>query len=68
MAIGLYRTFGDAAGFIGPVISTSLVAFSYHAAFGFNAAIWTLSIVAFAYVAAETAGKRRKRGPIAAPA
>ena len=67
MAIGLYRTFGDAAGFIGPVISTSLVAFSYHAAFGFNAALWTLSIIAFAFVAAETAGRHRKRGPIAAP-
>ena len=67
MAIGLYRTFGDAAGFIGPVISTSLVALSYHVAFGFNAVLWTLSIIAFAYVAVETAGKHRKRGPIAAP-
>lgn len=68
MAIGLYRTFGDAAGMIGPVISTSLAAlFSYHAAFGFNAVLWTATIVVFAYVAVETAGKRRKRGPISAP-
>ncbi len=68
MAIGLYRTFGDAAGMIGPVVSTSLVAgVSYHAAFGFNAVLWTVTIVVFAYLAVETAGKHRKRGPIAAP-
>ncbi len=68
MAIGLYRTFGDAAGMIGPVVSTSLVAyFSHHAAFGFNAVLWTVTIVVFAYVAVETAGRRRKRGPIAMP-
>ncbi len=68
MAIGLYRTFGDAAGMIGPIISTSLVAlFSFQAAFGLNAALWTTTIIAFAYVAVETAGDRRKRGPIAAP-
>ncbi len=68
MAIGLYRTFGDAAAMIGPVISTSLVALhSYHAAFGLNAVLWTATIIAFAYIAVETAGKHRKRGPIAAP-
>ena len=68
MAIGLYRTFGDAAGMIGPVVSTSLVAgVSYHAAFGFNAVLWTVTIVVFAYLAVETAGKHRKRGPIVAP-
>ncbi len=68
MAIGLYRTFGDAAGMVGPVVSTSLVAaFSYHAAFGFNAVLWTATIAVFAFVAVETAGKHRKRGPIAAP-
>ena len=68
MAIGLYRTFGDAAGMVGPVISTSLVAIhSYHAAFGFNALLWTVTIVVFAYLAVETAGKHRKRGPIAPP-
>ncbi len=67
MAIGLYRTFGDAAGMIGPVVSTSLVAgVSYHAAFGFNAVLWTVTIVVFAYLAVETAGKHRKRGPIVA--
>ena len=68
MAIGLYRTFGDAAAMIGPVVSTSLVAlYSYHAAFGLNAVLWTVTIIAFAYIAVETAGKHRKRGPIAAP-
>ena len=68
MAIGLYRTFGDAAGMIGPVVSTSLVSLSgYHAAFGFNSALWTITLVVFAYVAVETAGIRRKRGPIAPP-
>ena len=65
MAIGMYRTFGDAAGIIGPVISTSLLAFSYHVAFGFNAVLWTITVVAFAYIAVETAGTRRKRGPVA---
>lgn len=68
MAIGLYRTFGDAAGMIGPVVSTSLVAaVSYHAAFGFNAVLWTVTIVIFGYLAVETAGKHRKRGPIVVP-
>ena len=68
MAIGLYRTFGDAAAMIGPVVSTGLVSlFSYHAAFGLNAVLWTVTIIAFAYIAVETAGKHRKRGPIAAP-
>ena len=67
MAIGLYRTFGDAAGMVGPVISTSLVsAYSFSVGFGFNAALWTLTIIAFAYLAVETAGKHRKRGPIVA--
>ena len=65
MAIGMYRTFGDAAGIIGPVISTSLLAFSYSVAYGFNAVLWTITVVVFAYVAVETAGTRRKRGPIA---
>ena len=70
MAIGLYRTFGDAAGIIGPVVSTGLVTlstYSYHAAFGFNALLWTVTVVVFAYLAVETAGKHRKRGPIAMP-
>ena len=68
MAIGLYRTFGDAAGMIGPVVSMSLLSIhSYHAAFGFNAVLWTITVVVFAYVAVETGGKHRKRGPIAPP-
>lgn len=68
MAIGLYRTFGDAAGMIGPVVSMTLLSVhSYHAAFGFNAVLWTVTVVVFAYVAVETGGKHRKRGPIATP-
>ncbi len=68
MAIGLFRTFGDAAGMIGPVVSMSLLSIhSYHAAFGFNAVLWTVTVVVFAYLAVETAGKHRKRGPIALP-
>ena len=68
MAIGLYRTFGDAAGMIGPVVSMTLLSIhSYHAAFGSNAVLWTVTVVVFAYLAVETGGKHRKRGPIAAP-
>lgn len=68
MAIGLFRTFGDAAGMIGPVVSMTLLSVhSYHAAFGFNAVLWTATIVVFAYLAVETAGKHRKRGPVAMP-
>ena len=68
MAIGLFRTFGDAAGMIGPVVSMTLLSVhSYHAAFGLNAVLWTVTVVVFAYLAVETAGKHRKRGPIAAP-
>ena len=64
MGIGLYRTFGDAAGFIGPVISTSLISISYEAAFSFNAVLWTVTVIIFALIAIETAGAKRKRGPI----
>lgn len=66
MAIGLYRTFGDAAGFVGPVIATSLVAVSFHAAFWSGAVLWMATIIVFAYVAKETAGNRRVRGPVTA--
>ena len=53
---------------IGPVVSMSLLSIhSYHAAFGFNAVLWTVTVVVFAYLAVETAGKHRKRGPIAPP-
>ena len=68
MAIGLFRTFGDAAGMVGPVVSmTLLTVHSYHAAFGLNAVLWTVTVVVFAYLALETAGKHRKRGPIPMP-
>jgi MFS family permease len=64
MGIGLYRTFGDLAGFIGPVVSTSLVSISYYSAFWSGAGLWVITVVLFAYVAKETAGTRRVRGPI----
>ena len=64
MAIGLYRTFGDAAGMIGPVVSMTLLSIhSYHAAFGFNAVLWTVTVVVFAYVAVETGGKAPQARP-----
>lgn len=64
VAIGLYRTAGDIAGFLGPLVSTALVAISFEAAFWSGALIWTITIIAFAYIAQETAGPRRKRGPV----
>ena len=68
VGIGLFRTFGDFAGIIGPTISTGiLTSISFTAAFGFNAALWTLSIIAFSFIAIETAGQNRKRGPIPEP-
>ena len=52
VGIGLFRTFGDFAGIIGPTVSTGiLTSISFTAAFGFNAALWTLSIIAFSFIA-----------------
>ncbi len=68
VGIGLFRTFGDFAGIIGPTVSTGiLTSISFTAAFGFNAILWTVSIIAFAFIAIETAGKNMKRGPIDEP-
>mgnify|MGYP001323876775 FL=1 len=67
VGIGLFRTFGDFAGIIGPIVSTSLLSISFTVAFGFNAILWTVSIIAFAFIAIETGGRNRKRGPIDEP-
>lgn len=59
-AFGMYRTFGDAAGIIGPLVALGLADFvSYTAAFGSGAALWTITVVIFWKVAKESAGKKR---------
>ena len=56
----MYRTFGDAAGIIGPIIALGLAEFvSYGMAFGSGAALWTITVVIFWKVAKESAGKKR---------
>jgi MFS-type transporter involved in bile tolerance (Atg22 family) len=59
-AFGWYRTFGDLAGIIGPLIALGLADYgSYEAAFAFGAALWTVTLVAFWRVAKESAGPNR---------
>ena len=60
VSFGMYRTFGDAAGIVGPLIATGLAgAISFKAAFLFGAVLWTVVLLAFARFAKETAGPRR---------
>jgi MFS family permease len=60
-AFGMYRTFGDAAGIIGPLVALGLADYvSYYAAFGSGAIIWLVTLVMFWKVAKESAGKHRK--------
>jgi MFS family permease len=62
MSFGLYRTFGDMAGIVAPVIATGLAeAISFHAAFFFNGALWLVTLLLFSRIAVETAGRNAKR-------
>lgn len=59
-SFGMYRTFGDLAGIIGPLIALGLADYvSYTAAFGSGALIWFVTIFMFWKVAKESAGKKR---------
>ena len=62
MSFGLYRTFGDMAGIVAPVIATGLAeTISFHAAFFFNGALWLVTLLFFSRIAVETAGSNAKR-------
>ena len=61
VSFGVYRTFGDLAGIVGPLIATGLAeAVSFHAAFFFGAGLWTATLLVFARFADETAGPRAR--------
>jgi MFS family permease len=62
MSFGLYRTFGDMAGIVAPVIATGLAeTISFHAAFFFNGVLWLVTLLFFSRIAVETAGRNAKR-------
>jgi DHA1 family multidrug resistance protein-like MFS transporter len=64
LSFGVYRTFGDSAGVLGPLIATGLAdAVSFHAAFWFGAGLWTVTVLVFARFAQETAGPRARAVP-----
>jgi MFS transporter, DHA1 family, multidrug resistance protein len=59
-SFGMYRTFGDLAGIIGPLVALGLTDYvSYTAAFGSGAIIWSVTVFMFWKVAKESAGKKR---------
>ncbi len=60
LGFGIYRTFGDMAGLIAPLLLAGLAATSFHAGFFFAAALHFGATLAFAFGAAETAGRRRR--------
>ena len=58
-ATGLYRTFGDAAGVLGPLVTAGLThSYSYTAGFLAAALVAAVSFALFALFASETAGRR----------
>lgn len=60
--MGVYRTFGDLAGAMGPLVTTSMVGgFSFAAAFLLTAALEVVSHLLFGLFARETAGPRAAR-------
>lgn len=61
LGFGIYRTFGDLAGLIAPLLLAGLAATSFHAGFFFAAALHIGATLAFALRAVETAGRRRRR-------
>ena len=53
----MYRTFGDAAGIIGPVVALGLADLvSFKVAFGVGAVLWLVTVIAFWRFARESAG------------
>jgi DHA1 family multidrug resistance protein-like MFS transporter len=61
-AFGLYRTFGDLAATISPVLLTFVAqAVSFPAAFATNAVVWLVPLVIFWLFAKETAGRKVMR-------
>ena len=59
-AFGMYRTFGDAAGIIGPLVALGLADYvSYTTAFGSGALLWIVTVIVFWRVAKESAGSNR---------
>ncbi len=59
-AFGMYRTFGDTAGIVGPLVAMGLADYvSYTAAFGSGALLWSLTVFMFWKVAKESAGSKR---------
>ncbi len=57
VSFGMYRTFGDAAGIIGPVIALGLAELvSFKVAFGVGAVLWLVTVIAFWRFARESAG------------
>ena len=61
LAFGIYRTFGDLAGLIAPLLFVWLATASFHAGFFFAAALHLGATLAFALRAVETAGSRGRR-------
>jgi MFS family permease len=59
-AFGMYRTFGDTAGIIGPLVALGLADYvSFKVAFGSGAILWLATIIVFWRVAKESAGSKR---------
>ena len=57
VSFGMYRTFGDAAGILGPIVALGLADLvSYEVAFGTGAVLWLTTIIAFWRFARESAG------------
>ena len=57
VSFGMYRTFGDAAGILGPIVALGLADFvSFKVAFGVGAMLWLVTIIAFWRIAQESAG------------
>ena len=67
LGFGIYRTFGDLAGLIAPLLLVWLATASFHAAFFFAAALHVGATLAFALRAVETAGKRGRRASAGSP-
>ena len=60
-AFGMYRTFGDTAGILAPLLALGMADYvSYTSAFGFGAALWIVTVLIFWRVAKESAGANRK--------
>ena len=67
LGFGIYRTFGDLAGLIAPLLLVWLATASFHAAFFFAAALHVGATLAFGLRAVETAGRRGRRASAGSP-